>query len=295
MPHDIPVGPTTLRSSFSVGCSRFLALLLCTTTIVSAQQALTLKIRPADGAQLQQSLAVNQRRSIIVVVEDSTGAPVSQAAVSFRLPEQGPTGLFSNGMRSEIAITDATGRATLAPIQWGETPGMVPLRVMAAKGQLRAGVILNIEVRAGSAVPTDVLVAVASKPLAGRAKPSSVAQRGSTGAEQGPARGPEPRPARGPEPLAKPVQNPIALGAMIAPPKPQVPVDLQTPKYDPPGFWKSKWFVVALAAGGAVAGGYAATKLRNRRTNGTPYEFVPGNISQVPVVIGPPLISVGKP
>lgn len=282
MPHDIPVGPTTSRSSFSVGFSRFLALVLTVSTVMWAQQALTLKIRPSDGLQLQQSLLANQKRSIIIVVEDSTGAPIPKAAVSFRLPEQGPTGLFTNGLRSEIAITDSSGRATLAPIQWGDAPGTVPLRVTAAKGQLRAGVILNIEVRAGSTAVPDAVVAVAPKqPAADKPKPVAHVQRGAV--------------AAGPEPLAKPQQNPIALGAMVAPQNAQLPVDLQTPKYEPPGFWKSKWFVVALAAGGAVAGGYAATKLRARRTATTPYVFVPGDISQVPVAIGPPLISVGKP
>lgn len=317
MPHDIPVGPTTSRWSFSAGFSRFLAVSLCFSTTIWAQQALTLKIRPADPIQLQQSIVEGQKQTIIIVVEDSTGAPIPQAAVSFRLPEQGPTGLFTNGLRSEIAITDSAGRATLAPVQWGDALGTVPLRVTAAKGQLRAGVILNIELMSARAAPGRMGVAgstgtpqaaagqavgrrvaggqgpasqsaagqVADGPAANRSKPKSAA---------------EPPQRVGvvaaPEPVAKQtVANPIALGAMIAPPKAQLPADLQTPRYEPPGFWKSKWFVLMLAGGGAVAGGYAAAKLRNRSTASAPSGFTPGSITQVPVVIGPPLITVGKP
>jgi hypothetical protein len=261
MPLDTQVGRTTSPWLSFGGRSRCVATLLSFSLIVGAQEALTLKIRPADGTQLQQSLNPTERITIIVVVEDSAGKPISQAAVSFRLPEQGPTGLFTNGLRSEIAITGPDGRASLAPIQWTGAPGTVPLRVTAAKGDLRAGVILNIELTQNDAVPVRV------------AKAETV-----------------PAPVVG-----RPASNPLVRGASIAPHKPQFPADLQTPKYDPPGFWKSKWFLVALAAGGAVAGGYAAMKLRTPRATTNPYEITPGSITQVPVVIGPPLITVGKP
>jgi len=261
MPLDTQVGRTTSPWLSFGGRSRYVATLLSFSLIVGAQETLTLKIRPADGTQLQQSLNATERPTIIIVVEDSTGKPIPQAAVSFRLPEQGPTGLFTNGLRSEIAITGPDGRASLAPIRWTGAPGTVPLRVTAAKGDLRAGVILNIELTQNDAVPVRVAKAeTAPPPVVGR-----------------------------------PASNPLVRGASIAPNKPQLPADLQTPKYDPPGFWKSKWFLVALAAGGAVARGYAAMKLRTPRATTNPYEITPGSITQVPVVIGPPLITVGKP
>lgn len=262
MPLDTQVGRTTSPSLFFGGCSRYVATLLSFSLIVGAQETVTLKIRPVDGKQLQQSFDPSEHSKIIVVVEDSTGKPIPQAAVSFRLPEQGPTGLFTNGLRSEIAITGPDGRASLAPIQWTGAPGTVPLRVTAAKGDLRAGVILNIELTQNAAVPVRVETKV----------------------------DPAPAPVVG-----RPASDPIVRGASIASPKPHLPADLQTPKYDPPGFWKSKWFLVALAAGGAVAGGYAAMKLRTPRATTNPYEITPGSITQVPVVIGPPLITVGKP
>ncbi|MEP7367079.1 MAG: hypothetical protein ABI972_27790 [Acidobacteriota bacterium] len=269
MQHGNQVAPTTSPSSFSGGCNRYLALFLCFSLTVCAQQATTLKIRPADAKQLQQSLVVGQSQAITVIVEDGAGNPIPQAAVSFRLPDQDPTGLFTNGLRSEIAITGSDGRATLAPVRWGDTAGSIPLRVTAAKGTARAGVVLQIEVGDGVATPTrPVTRTLAAIPAV--------------------------------EAPAKPAPKPIVLGAMIAPPKAEPtktaqPLDLQTPKYEAPGFWKSKWFLVALAAGGAVAGGYAAAKLRTSGSGTNPYVFTPGNITQVPVVIGPPLITVGKP
>jgi hypothetical protein len=259
MPHENPVAPTTSPSSFSGGFSRLLALLLCCSLIALGQQAASLQIRPLDVKQLRQSLQAQTKSIIIVVVEEASGEPVPQAAVSFRLPEDGPSGRFANGLRSEIAITGSDGRAAMPPVQWSGEAGVVALRVMAAKGQVRAGVLLNIELTQG-APPAAVQLGVPVHP--------------------------------------KPVPKPIVLGASITPPKPEaqpVPVDLQTPRYDPPAFWKSKWFVVALAGGGAVAAGYWAAKSRRTGSAVVPGEFVPGSITQQPVVIGPPLISVGKP
>lgn len=74
---------------------------------------------------------------------DEAGVPVSGAAVSFRLPEEGPTGVFQNGVRTEIASTSASGRATVWGMRWGRVPGSVVVRVTAAKGETRAGALVT--------------------------------------------------------------------------------------------------------------------------------------------------------
>lgn len=88
----------------------------------------------------------------------------------------------------------------------------------------------------------------------------------------------EPRPTR-----------PLVVPQRIAEP------DLDVPRYRPPSFWKSKWMVVALAAGGAIAGGYAARSFQGSPAPGAVALPPAGSIDLGPVVIGPPLVTVGKP
>jgi hypothetical protein len=68
---------------------------------------------------------------------------VSGAAVSFRLPEDGPSGVFQNGARTEIASTSASGRATVWGMKWNRIPGSLVVRVTAAKGETRAGALVT--------------------------------------------------------------------------------------------------------------------------------------------------------
>jgi hypothetical protein len=66
---------------------------------------------------------------------------VAGAAVSFHLPEDGPGGSFANGLRTEIGITDAHGRASLHGFQANRTGGRFQLRILASKEQARAGMV----------------------------------------------------------------------------------------------------------------------------------------------------------
>jgi hypothetical protein len=78
---------------------------------------------------------------VVVQVTDETGKPVADATVSFRLPDQGPTGEFSSGGRMEIVKTGADGRAEVWGMQWGKQTGSLEMKITAAKGQTRGGVV----------------------------------------------------------------------------------------------------------------------------------------------------------
>ena len=80
-------------------------------------------------------------RGLTVLVTDETGKPVDMAAVSFRLPDEGASGTFSSGLRTEIVTTGPDGRATVWGMQWNKTPGPVEIRITAIKEQARAGII----------------------------------------------------------------------------------------------------------------------------------------------------------
>jgi hypothetical protein len=78
---------------------------------------------------------------VIVEITGETGKPVEGAAVTFRLPEQGPTGEFSSGKRTEVLSTGADGRVEVWGMQWGRDAGALQLRITAAKGTARGGMV----------------------------------------------------------------------------------------------------------------------------------------------------------
>ena len=80
-------------------------------------------------------------RPLVVQVTDETGGPVSGAAVTFHMPEEGPGGVFANGLRTELAVTDAGGRASVRNLRLNRIPGQFDIRIVAAREQARAGTI----------------------------------------------------------------------------------------------------------------------------------------------------------
>ena len=80
-------------------------------------------------------------RPLVVEVTDETGARVPDAIVSFRIPEDGVTGTFRNGLKTEILRTDGDGRAELRGLWMGGLAGQFQVRLTVAKGDARAGTI----------------------------------------------------------------------------------------------------------------------------------------------------------
>jgi hypothetical protein len=80
-------------------------------------------------------------RPITVEITDETGKPVPGAAVSFHLPEEGSGGAFVNGLRTEVAITDARGQASVHGFQANRVAGRFQVRILVSKEQARAGTV----------------------------------------------------------------------------------------------------------------------------------------------------------
>lgn len=121
--------------------SRFLvsAILLCST--LHADEVALLNLRVVEGEGSVYSIGARATRGITVEITDELARPVTGATVSFMLPDSGPSGTFSDGQRSVIAISNAEGRATVWGMQWNRTPGTVEVRITALKGKVRAGTI----------------------------------------------------------------------------------------------------------------------------------------------------------
>lgn len=113
----------------------------------------TLRVEVTEGAgAVVPAQAVSSRR-FSVVVRDGAGRPLSSATVHFRLPAQGPGGLFASGLRTESTVTGPQGDASVYGIRWGAEPGKLEIQVVAVAGASRGEARIPVEVSA-TARPT---------------------------------------------------------------------------------------------------------------------------------------------
>ena len=104
-------------------------------------QVAVLQIQILEGEGGVHAPGARLARPLMLSVTDETGRPVAGAAVSFNLPEDGPSGAFASGLRTDVATTDQLGRATLRSIQLNRIAGRFQIRIIASKEQARAGTV----------------------------------------------------------------------------------------------------------------------------------------------------------
>jgi hypothetical protein len=135
----------------------------------AAQDPAILHLRVIEGEGTVYPIGSRATRGITVQVTDETGKPVENAAVTFRLPAEGPTGAFSTGERIAVVATAADGTAVVWGMQWNRTPGPFEVRITAAKSGATAGTVCTLYL-------TDALISSAppaessGSRLGGRAK-----------------------------------------------------------------------------------------------------------------------------
>lgn len=122
-------------------CVLPLALIFAVSSAFSADTAQLLQLQIAEGDGLSYRIGTRATRGVTVLVTDEAGQPVSMAAVTFRLPDQGASGTFASGSRTEVVATGLDGRASIWGMRWNNTPGTVEIRISAAKEKLRAGIV----------------------------------------------------------------------------------------------------------------------------------------------------------
>jgi hypothetical protein len=108
---------------------------------VSADASVIVQLRVVEGDGVTYRTGARATRGVTVLVTDEAGAPVEMASVSFRLPDQGATGAFNSGLRTEVVTTGPDGRASVWGMQWNKTPGTVQIHITAVKEQARAGIV----------------------------------------------------------------------------------------------------------------------------------------------------------
>ena len=117
------------------------AVLLVALPCLAAGQTAILQIRVVEGDGAVHGAGSRASKPLVVEVTDETGRPIQHAAVSFHLPDDGPSGSFPNNLHTDVAMTDAQGRAAVHGLQWNRIPGRFQIRIVASFEQARAGVI----------------------------------------------------------------------------------------------------------------------------------------------------------
>ena len=118
-----------------------LALFLHLTATFPLDAAVIVQLRVVEGEGAVSGTGTRATRGISVQVTDEAGKPVDSAAVSFRLPDEGPSGVFASGLRTEVVTTKTDGRASIWGMQWNKLPGQLEIRITAVKDQARAGIV----------------------------------------------------------------------------------------------------------------------------------------------------------
>ncbi len=261
---------------------------------------LQLQVRMVAGISATYEAGSLQSTKLAVQVTDQSGVPVPDAAVTFRLPEDGASGLFADGNRSAVIYTNQQGEASVSGIRWGATVGTLSLRITAAKGSAHAGILAPQELIAGAGpatatiMPTRSVPAVITTPPPASKPPAAVVIPAETRAV---SNLPPPAPRVNSEVtiLTQPEKAKVdpAVRAAITPlpsaaeAKPKEPPAV-TISSAPPGHGsgKAKWIVIGLLAAGAVAGVGFAMGGKSSTTAAVP---VPGT------TIGAPSVSIGHP
>jgi len=111
--------------------------------VLLAAQGPLLQIQVIEGEGAVHLAGSRVSKSLSVRVADELGRPVKGALVSFRLPEEGPSGVFANGLSTEVVLTGEDGVVSAPAIRWNRQAGPFHVRVAAVKDQSRAGTAVS--------------------------------------------------------------------------------------------------------------------------------------------------------
>jgi len=109
--------------------------------VVDPTQVAVLHIQVTEGEGAVNTAGAHNARPLTVEVTDETGKPVEGASVSFHLPEDGASGTFGSGLRTDVTSTDSSGRANLHTMLLNRIPGRFTIRIVVSKEQARAGMV----------------------------------------------------------------------------------------------------------------------------------------------------------
>jgi hypothetical protein len=143
------------RQSFSL-LALMLTFLFALPSVRAQDDQNGLRILIVEGEDVLNNIKLKALKPIVVDVQ-LNGMPAPGAAVTFILPNQGPTGTFLNGTATVTVNADAQGRATSSAIHPGGATGAMPVRVAASyQGQTASATVNQTNVAGISSSPTGI-------------------------------------------------------------------------------------------------------------------------------------------
>lgn len=147
------LGKSTISRTLAVLLACLIATSLPAQTPVSATAPTQINILILEGEGAINNVRQRVARESMVQVEDENHKPVAGAAVTFFLPGDGPSGVFSNGSRSITVLTDEQGKAAVRGMRVNKVQGRMQIRVQASfKGLTSTATITQTTVVAAAAV-----------------------------------------------------------------------------------------------------------------------------------------------
>jgi hypothetical protein len=122
--------------------ARWASAIVTVFPLLAAAQAPVLQIQVVEGEGAVHAIGSRVAKFLTVRVTDELGKPVPGALVSFRVPEDGPSGVFLNGLPTEVVTTGPDGVAAAPGVRWSRLAGSFEVRVVAVKDQSRAGTVV---------------------------------------------------------------------------------------------------------------------------------------------------------
>jgi hypothetical protein len=120
-----------LKSCLTVTCvTNVIAVSLHATPQVDAKAALSVEI--IEGQNAINNITRNTAYEPVIEIRDAGGRPVPGANVTFTLPAVGPSGVFTDGSKTLMIQTDASGRATARGLRPNNQVGQFDIRVTAS-------------------------------------------------------------------------------------------------------------------------------------------------------------------
>jgi hypothetical protein len=235
-----------------------------------------LQLRVIDSDGTSAPAGSHTKKNITIEVTDANGVPVGGAAVTFRLPDSGPSGKFADGSSASVAYTDASGRAHAGNVSWSSAAGVADIRITAAKGASHTGILFEETLTPGQSAqskPPKAEVSESESPkqvaqLKMPAPPDSVAASSAL---------------PGDPPVAK---HSLSAASAAAPLDQRPSVSVTGATQGASGSHsKAKWLIIAAIAIGAGAGVALAAKGKSSSSAGQTTQLT----------IGSPSVSVGHP
>jgi hypothetical protein len=116
-----------LRTRWAPVATQSLAVLLCAVLARSAATVPRIEVIEGDGAI--NNIRLHHAKEPVVRVVDQDGHPLPNVAVTFVMPENGPSGTFADGHTSYTVMTDSDGQAVGRGLRPNGSAGQFQIRV----------------------------------------------------------------------------------------------------------------------------------------------------------------------